>query len=443
MNITFIKPNIGFLENGRYIDRGRMEPLNIGVLAGLTPKEIEVHFYDDRIENIPFDEPTDLAAITVETYTAKRSYDIAANFRRRGVKVILGGMHPTLFPEEAALHADAVYTGDAEYRWHEVIEDMKQGQLKLLYRAPVGIPHLQIFPRKDIFHGKGYLPISLSQFSRGCMFKCNFCATSVYFNQKHYVRLPDHLCWEIERQWKKIFFFVDDNFTANRLAAKVILKQLIPLNIKWVGQISIDVTQDLELVDLLQKSGCLGFVVGFESLSLDNLQSMNKSPNTARFQNYEEQIKILRDHGFQIWAAFTIGHDFDTRQSIEDTLAFTLKQKFAFAAFNILMPYPGTPLYEKFQSENRLLYNGKWWLHPDYRFNHASFVPKHMDPEELTHLAYQMKLQFNKPSSVIKRMLNIKLDRHSFTRFGILLKYSTLFTREVLKKQNMRFGMRK
>ena len=178
MKLTLIKPNIGRLEHSLYVDEGRMEPLQLGVLGGLTPPDIDVVLHDDRCESIPYDDPTDLVAITVETFTARRAYEIADAFRARGLPVVLGGMHPTLLPQEASDHADAVVTGDAETVWREVVGDARAGDLKPLYRArPGGVPQAGgVLPRRDLFAEKGYLPIALVQFGRGCPNGCAFCA---------------------------------------------------------------------------------------------------------------------------------------------------------------------------------------------------------------------------------------------------------------------------
>ena len=183
MKITLIKPNIGRMEHSLYVDEGRMEPLQLGILAALTPPDIEVALYDDRMEAIPYDEPTDLVGITVETYTARRAYEIAGEFRRRGVTVVMGGMHATLIPEEVAEHADAVFLGDAEFLWAQVIEDARRRCLQPMYQAPVGIPQPGTLTRRDLFRGKGYLPITLMQFSRGCRFSCTFLRGQRLFRQ--------------------------------------------------------------------------------------------------------------------------------------------------------------------------------------------------------------------------------------------------------------------
>ncbi|MHC4160078.1 MAG: cobalamin-dependent protein, partial [Planctomycetota bacterium] len=173
MRIAFIKPNMGRMEHAPYVDEARMEPLQLGVLAGMTPQDVSVSLVEDRCEDIPYDSPVDLVAITVEIFTAKRAYEISAEYRRRGVPVILGGFHPTLLPEEAGLHADSIVIGDAETAWPDIIEDAKNGNLKPVYRPQPGIPQSKIIPRRDIFKGKGYLPLSLVQFGRGCQNACS------------------------------------------------------------------------------------------------------------------------------------------------------------------------------------------------------------------------------------------------------------------------------
>lgn len=440
MKLTLIKPNIGRRIDGPYVDEGRMEPLQLGVLAALTPPDIEVVLYDDRMETIPYDEHTDLVAITVETYTAKRAYEISAKYRARGTPVIMGGFQPTLLPQECARHADSIFIGDAENLWAKVIDDARTGALQAVYRSKPGPPQPRVMTRRDIFQGKGYLPMSLLQFSRGCRFSCDFCAISVFFDKTQYLREIDEVVQEIQSQPRRLLFFVDDNIGSNHEALKQLCRALIPLKVHWVSQCSIDITKDRELMQLLVKSGCLGHVIGFESLNSDTLKQMKKAPNIKNFSGYRDQIQILRDHGLQTWAAFTLGHDGDTLSNIEDTLDFALNNKFTFAAFNILVPYPNTPLYHKLETENRLLYDGKWWLHPDYRFNYAAFEPKHMSPDQLTEACHRARSSFNSLGSIVSRALDFKTNLRSPYRFGTYLQFNPLFRKEVFKKHGMIFG---
>lgn len=444
MKLTLIKPNIGRREHSLYVDEARMEPLQLGILAALTPPNFDVVLYDDRMEQIPYDEPTDIVAITVETFTARRAYEISEEYRKRGVKVVMGGMHVMLIPEEVSEHCDSIIVGDAEPVWADMLEDLKRGKLKKRYDVIQPIcPQMNVITRRDIFEGKGYLPITLLQFSRGCSHKCSFCASSVYFKARHFCRPVEDVIKEIKSQKRKLLFFVDDNIVCEREKAKELFRALIPLKIHWVSQGSIDMLADKELMSLMVKSGCLGLVIGFESISPDCISEMNKSTNKKGSADmYRSEIEQLRKWGLQTWAAFTVGHDGDTVESIRATCDFAIKNKFTFAAFNILMPYPNTPLYEKMQKENRLLYDGKWWLHEDYRFNYASIIPKNMTPDELTEISFDCRRRFNSPISIFKRALEPRTNMRNPYRFATYLIYNPLFRKEVFKKQGMKFGLK-
>lgn len=450
MKVTFIMPNIGRLADGAYVDEGSMEPLPLAVLAGLTPPDVECVLYDDRIEPIDFDDPTDLVAISVEIYTARRTYEIAAEYRARGVPVILGGFHATLATAECLEHADAVYVGDAEFLWATVIDDARRQRLRRVYRARAGPAQPgNVRPRREIFEGRKYVPITLMQFTRGCRFACDFCAISSFFGQRHYVRPTREVLDEIASQDRRTIFFVDDNFLSNHEAAKAFLRELVPLRIRWVSQASIDMTADADLMQLLADSGCLGNVIGFESLNESSLRAMKKGPAyripgwdraSRGWDRYAGAVEVLRQHHLQTWAAFTLGHDHDTVASIQETCDFAIASKFCFAAFNILMPYPATPLYDRLQAEGRLLFDGRWWLHPGYRFNHAAFRPIHMEPDELTEACWQARLSWNRPSSVFSRFWDFRTHLSSPTRAATYLAYNPLYARETFKKQGMYLG---
>lgn len=444
MKLTLIKPNIGRQEHSLYVDEGRMEPLQLGILAALTPSDIEVVMYDDRMEPIPYEEPTDLAAITVETFTARRAYEISAEFRKRGIKTVMGGMHAMLIPEEVSEHCDCVIVGDAEPVWKTMLEDFRKDRLQSRYDViQPECPQADVIPRRDIFEGKGYLPITLLQFSRGCSHRCSFCASSAYFKARHFCRPVEDVIREIKMQKRKLLFFVDDNIVCSHEKAKELFRALIPLKIRWVSQGSMDMLRDRELMELMVKSGCLGLVIGFESISPDCIVQMNKNTNRHGSNDmYREEIRQLREWGLQTWAAFTVGHDGDTVESIRATCDFAIKNKFTFAAFNILMPYPNTPLYEKMEREGRLLYDGKWWLHEDYRFNYAGFVPANMTADELTEISFDCRRRFNSFASIVKRALEPRTNMRTPYRFLTYLIYNPLFRKEVHKKQGMRLGFK-
>jgi len=441
MQVTFIKPTLGCLDDGeRFVDEARMEPLSLGLLAGLTPSGVDCKLVDDRIDEIDFDDPTDLVAINIETFTARRAYEISAEYRARGVPVVMGGMHATLVPDEVAEHADAVYTGDAETLWAQVVTDAHEGRLRPRYDGGLGVPQPGAVPRRDLYAGKGYLPVSLLQFGRGCRFHCEFCAVGEYFNHHNYTRPVDEVVAEIRAQPRRDLFFVDDNFISNPEAAKALLRALIPLKVRWVSQASIDQTRDPELMDLLAASGCLGNVIGFESLNVENLREIHKAPNVAGFDRYAEAVATLREHHLQTWAAFTLGYDHDTVESISATCEWGIENHFTFAAFNVLMPYPSTPFYERLKAEGRLLYDGRWWLHPEYRFNYAAFTPALMTADELTDTAWAARRRWSSRSAIVRRALDVRTNLATPFRFATYCAYNPLFRRETFKKQGMRLG---
>lgn len=440
MKITLIKPRLGHSEDFKYKEKAVMEPLALAIVAALTPPDIEVKLYDDRIEDIPFDEKTDLVAITVETFTAKRSYEISSEYGKRGVPVVLGGYHPSHLPVEAGQHADCVYIGDAEDQWTQLVKDFKQGKLKSLYHATQGNMQKGILPDRKIFKGKNYLPITLVQFSRGCYYNCNFCTVSTFYERNYYSRPVADVIKEIENQERKLILFVDDNITMNHQTAKELFRQLAPLKIKWFSEADINMTHDPGLMDLMQKSGCLGHLIGFESINKGSLEAMNKKPNLKNFNNYNEQLKIIRDYGLLTWAAFTIGHENDTGETAELTYEFSSKHKLLLADFNVLMPYPETALYQQLAKDNRLLYDGKWWLDKNFRFGKSAFVPYKMTVEELEKSCFNARRKFYSPGSIIKRAFDFKTNLKTLRNAWVYYLSNYLSYNDALKKQDIILG---
>ena len=269
MRLTLVQPAIGHRVGESYIRSWQMEPLPIAVLAGLTGRHIELRFYDDRLETIPFDEPTDAVAIPVETYTARRAYQIAQRFRQHGVPVILGGFHPTLMPEEASYFADAVVTGEAEAVWPEVMDDLAHGTLKARYNGGTRLDLSAISVDRGIFRNKRYLPIGLVETGRGCRFPCEFCAIQTFFQRSYRVRPVGDVIRELEglRASRKLFFFVDDNFAGQIDDRRELLSALARLSMRWITQMSIHAAHDESFVRQLARSGCRGVLIGFESLN--------------------------------------------------------------------------------------------------------------------------------------------------------------------------------
>jgi radical SAM superfamily enzyme YgiQ (UPF0313 family) len=415
-----------------------MQPLGFAILAALTPRDVELELVDERLEPIPYDRPADLVAMTVETHTARNAYQVAARFRRRGVPVVMGGHHPTLLPEEALQHADAVVVGDAEGIWPEVVRDAQSGGLRRVYRQ-AGMPSLAgPMPRREIFRGKRYAPLDLVQFGRGCRFACDFCSIHALYGTSLRWRPVEEVVAEIASLGARHVFFVDDNLLADASRAEALLRALVPLRVRWSCQTSIDVCREPALLKLMALSGCQAVTIGFESLDRRNLQQMNKSW-ALQDGDYAASIGRLRDHGLMIYGTFVFGYDYDTLDSFDPSVDFALRHRFFLANFNPLMPTPGTALFARLKAEGRLLHD-RWWLAPEFRYGQAVFRPRFMTPEQLAEGCFRARRAFNTYRSIFCRALDWRTNCRSPRRLGAFLLGNFVSRREILRKQGMALG---
>jgi radical SAM superfamily enzyme YgiQ (UPF0313 family) len=278
MKITFIQPY--HKTNVKLFGKVYMSQLTLPLLAALTPDDIEVKIMDENVEPIDFDEPTDLVAITMLTPMAPRAYEIATVFRQKGVKVVLGGVHATHMPQEAAKYADAVVIGEAENVWPQLLTDFKKGQLQKFYSSDTkpDLKELPI-PHHNLVKNKFYVNVPKVETSRGCPYRCSFCSTTAMFGNRMRYRPINEVINEIKALKARFVFFTDNNIVGNPRYAKEFFKALIPLKIKWVSQGSLNIARDLELLKLAAKSGCVGILVGIESLVQEALAAMGKKVN--------------------------------------------------------------------------------------------------------------------------------------------------------------------
>lgn len=434
MRISFIRPN---LTDDRASDA--MEPLAFAILASLTPPDIDLVLHDERLAPVPENEPTDLVAMTVETYTARRAYQLASAYRRRGVPVVMGGYHPTFLPDEAGCYADAVVLGDAEDLWPHVVDDARAGRLRRVYRQADYPPlNNRPLPDRSIFRGKRYAPITMVQYARGCRFNCDFCSIHAFYGSMVRQRPVRDVCDEIERAGRRLAFFVDDNLFVDVAKAKELFKALIPLRIRWSCQTSIDIARDPELIDLMARSGCTSALFGFESLNPENLKQMRKGWN-IKWQSYETSIKVMHDHGIMIYGSFAHGYDGDTAASFDRTVDFAIHNKFVLANFNALTPTPRAALYDRLRREGRMI-SERWWLDPTYRYGDATFHPKGMSADELTAGCWRARSRFYSSRSIATRFLSKRTVFASpFNTFQFLLG-NVIARREVHRKQGVLLG---
>ncbi len=361
-------------------------PHNLLIIAALTPEDIQVEIIDEHIEPIDFGKDVDLVGITAMTATSPRAYEIADGFREKGIPVVLGGIHATTLPKEAAQHADAVVIGEAEASWPKLVQDLREGGKESLARFyenshrpdPSEIP----IPKRSLVAKKGYLLTRFLQLSRGCPFNCHFCSVTKFFGEKYRFRPVKKVMEEIKGMVGKplgtrFLGFLDDNIVGNISYARELFKALIPYNLLWIGQSSINIARHEDVLELAAASGCKGLFIGFESISEASLGEANKAQNKIRF--YEKAIKKIHQFGITIEGAFIFGFDHDDKTVFRKTVKFIEKVKLEAIQFSILTPLPGTELHEKLEKEGRII-DRDW---SNYDLAHAVFQPKLMTPEEL------------------------------------------------------------
>jgi radical SAM superfamily enzyme YgiQ (UPF0313 family) len=371
-------------------------------LAALTPSRWEVKLLDEQLQAIDFDYRADLVAITTWTLNSYRAYDIADEFHRRGVPVIMGGPHTFFHPEEAGEHCDAVGIGEAESIWAQMLADAARGQLQKIYRAELlsslaGFP----LPRYDLLNLRHYGPFKtfVVTSSRGCPFHCDFCSERFLLGEGYRCRPVPEAVAEIKHCRARNILFGDSNFAGQRSHAMELMEALIPLKVRWSALWSSYLCNDAPFPDLAQRSGLLHVNVGIESINSDTLDGMNKRFN--KVHRYDEMLANLHRRGISYSLNFVFGWDGENEGAFHMTLDFLRKHKVPVAYFNILTPVKGTPLYDRLQSEGRILNAGEIDRWPGQL---CHIQPPYGTPATLEHNVQRMYRNFYGLPSMISRL---------------------------------------
>jgi radical SAM superfamily enzyme YgiQ (UPF0313 family) len=377
----------------------RLPQIALPIVAALTPEDFEVSIVEEEYEIIDYEADCDVVGISIMTANAARGYAIGREFRNRGKTVIFGGIHPSVMPDEALEHGDAVVIGEAEDCWEQVLRDWEHGCLEGKYTSALtGNLGEYSLPRRDLMNKNSPFKIKPVITSRGCPHECEFCSSTRVFGKKVRHLPVNDVVRDIERTGGERFYFVDENIIGDPDYSIKLFRALIPLKIKWIGQATISISRRAELLKLAVESGCQGMCFGLESVSENQLRKLRKSIKSI--EENEEAIRIIRDHGIYFHPSIVFGFDSDTVEVFDHTLEFLNRNKIASASFNILTPYPGTRLFEQLQEEERLL-TTDW----DY-YDHGTvvFKPKNMSPQRLAEERLRVRREFFGWPSVGRRL---------------------------------------
>jgi radical SAM superfamily enzyme YgiQ (UPF0313 family) len=384
------------------VRRRQVVPLTLPYLAALTPASWEVGLQDEQLEPIDFDCRADLVAITTWTLSSYRAYDIADEFRRRGIPVILGGPHTYFHAEEASGHADAVGIGEAECFWPEMLDDAAHGRLKKFYRAtrPPALAGLPL-PRYELLDLRRYGPFKAFAVvtSRGCPFRCEFCSERFLLGESYRCRPVNEVIAELKHCRARNVLFGDSNFGGKRSHALELMEALIPLQVRWSALWSSYLCHDTEFLDLACRSGLLHVNIGLESINPETIERMNKRFN--KVAQYEAMLANLRRRGISYSLNFIFGWEGETEGAFPATLQFLRRHKVPVAYFNILTPVKGTPLYERLRGEGRILDPEEVDRWPGQR---CHIRPAHGTPEALEAGVQGMYRDFYSLSSMVTRL---------------------------------------
>jgi len=403
-------------------------PLNLAMIARYTPEQYEVEIVDDAVQDLDLDTPADLVGITCMTPLAPRAYELAEHFHKRGVPVVMGGIHASYMPEEALRYADTVVVGEAETTWPQLLDDFAQGRMQKIYKAceQPDIENL-LPPRRDLLRGKYF--VETVQTGRGCPINCNFCSVTAFNGPRYRLRNIDSVIEEIKSIKAKRIFIVDDNIIGSGdkyiKRAKELFTRLKECDKEWGGQSCLNIVEHDDLLKTARESGCRLLLIGFESMDVDSLTAMRKPVNMRpSTRNFTEAIKKIHDHGIAIVGCFIFGADTQDKDVFRRTVDFALANDIDAIQLALETPFPGTVFYKQMVEENRLLLTNfpNDWRHynifePVFRMK--SFTPGDAYKELLN--AYSEMSSF---TSSLKRSIKTFRNTRSLFSTGIAFSWN-------------------
>jgi len=358
----------------------RYAPLTLTTLAAYIPPELnmKVEIIDEGIEDVDLNLSADLIGMTVITGSSKRAYELADHFRGRGIPIVLGGPHITLIPEDAEPHADSIVVGYAEDTWPELLHDFVSGRMKPRYTQG---PNLNLadrpFPRRELMKAHRYLTTHVFEATRACVHSCDFCVVPTAWGIKPYLKPVENVVADIKQHWASRIIFIDLNLIADKGYAAKLFEALIPLKLNWFGLSTTLLGKDKPLLELAARSGCTGLLMGFESITPENLKQSKKGFNSPA--QYKDLVSLLHQYAITLMACFTFGMDHDTPDVFMKTAKFAIEAGIDLPRYAIVTPFPNTGLYKRLEAEGRIL-TKNWEL---YDAQHVVFQPKLMTPAEL------------------------------------------------------------
>jgi hypothetical protein len=354
--------------------RRYIQVMGPAIVASLTPPDIDVAFTDERLATVDFDMACDLVAISMMTSQANRAYEIADIFRQKGVPVVLGGVHVSLMPDEAALHADAIVIGEAENTWPDVIRDFRSCGLKKVYSCKNPAEDIPL-PRWSIFDRSVYLPMNSLQVSRGCPVNCEMCSVPQTYGTEFRMADTNKIIGDIEKL-DKYLFLINDNLHLAKRRVKGFFNGLAETDKQWVGLAPLSIADDPAYLDLLKSTNCWAMYI---DLSPWISAGLNERISAAQIEKAEMLLERIRERNIKIIASFVFGFDHDRQDVFERTVSFADDNTIEEVEFHILTPYPKSRLYERLQAEGRLLTKD----FSRYSSSSVVFKPANMTPEEL------------------------------------------------------------